>query len=397
MKRPHVVIVGGGFGGIKAALDLAKDSRLAVTLVSDKNYFQYFPSLYHTATGGRLAQSKLAFSDVFSEPNIDVVIGKVTNLDRQKAQIRLESGHTIHFDKLILALGVVTNYFGIKGLSEFAYGTKSIDEAEALKKHLHDQLIDDHEPDMNYVIIGGGPTGIELAGAMSSYLKVIMQNHDIRHRKTHIDLIEAAPRLLPRLPKSMSKAIAHQLRNLGVSIYVGKTVEGETADSLTVSGKPITSHSVVWTAGMATNPFFKDNDFTLSDHGKVVVNDYLEAEDNIIVIGDDAATAFSGMAQTAINDGKFVASNLKRWASGKRPKKYKAKQPITVIPAGPKWAAVQWGSHIIYGRLGWWLREAADLVAFHDFEPWGRASRQFITEFGNQEECPECSKSFVKD
>lgn len=397
MKRPHVVIVGGGFGGIKAALDLAKDANLAVTLVSDKDYFQYFPSLYHTATGGRLAQSKLAFSDIFTAPNIDVVIGKVTKLDRQKAEIHLDNGHHLHFDKLILALGVVTNYFGIKGLSEFAYGTKSIDEAEALKTHLHNQLTDDKEPDMNYVVIGGGPTGIELAGAMSSYLKTIMQNHDIRHRKAHIDLIEAAPRLLPRLPKSMGKAISHQLRKLGVTIYVGKTVEGETADALEVNGKPITSHSVIWTAGMATNPFFKDNGFTMSDHGKVVVNDYLEAEDNIMVIGDDAATAFSGMAQTAIHDARFVARNLKRWASNKKPRKYRAKHPITVIPAGPKWAAVEWGNHIIYGRLAWWLREMADLIAFHDFEPWGKASRQFITEFGGQEECPTCSNSFTKD
>jgi NADH dehydrogenase len=397
MKRPHVVIVGGGFGGIKAALDLAKDARLSVTLVSDKNYFQYFPSLYHTATGGRLAQSKLAFSDIFTQPNIDVVIGKLVHIDRGKSEIKLDSGHQVHFDKLILALGVVTNYFGIKGLSEFAYGTKSVDEAEALKKHLHDQLTDDHEPDMNYVIVGGGPTGIELAGAMSSYLKTIMKNHDIRHRKAHIDLIEAAPRLLPRLPKSMGKAISHQLRRLGVTIYVGKTVEGETADALEVSGKPITSHSVIWTAGMATNPFFKDNGFTMSDHGKVVVNDYLETEDGILIIGDDAATAFSGMAQTAIHDAKFVAKNLKRWASGKKPRKYKVKHPITVIPAGPKWAAVEWGNHIIYGKLGWWLREAADLVAFHDFEPWAKASKQFATEFGTQEECPFCSNTFSKN
>jgi NADH dehydrogenase len=195
----------------------------------------------------------------------------------------------------------------------------------------------------------------------------------------------------------MGRTIAHQLRNQGVKIYVGQTVEGETADSLMISGKPLTSHSVIWTAGMATNPFFKANDFIMSDHGKVVVNDYLQAEDNIYVIGDDAATAYSGMAQTAIHDGEFVARNLIRGASGKKPRKYIAKQPITIIPAGPKWAAVQWGSHIIYGRLGWWLREAADLKAFKSFEPLQKASRQFITEFGSQEDCPQCSDNFAKD
>lgn len=390
MSKKQILIVGGGFGGIKAALELADDERFAVTLVSNKPYFQYYASLYHTATGGRAAQSQINFDDLFADTHLTVLIGEAQTLDRRTHKLTLATGEVLAYDSLILALGVVTNYFGIKGLEEFAYGTKSINEAEQLKAHLHQQLIDERKPDLNYVIVGGGPTGIELAGAMTAYIRHIMHNHHVKDRLVHIDLIEAAPQLLPRLPKSMSRAVASHLRHLGIKLYLGQTVQGETADALMVSGRSLTSHTVVWTAGMATHPFFKANGFGFGQHGKAAVNVYLQADDDVYVIGDDANTPYSGMAQTALYDGKFVARNIKRQADGKKLKSYVPKQPITVIPAGQHWAAVQWGPIKLYGRLGWWLRELADLVAFHDYEPWKRATKQYMTEFGEEEVCPEC-------
>lgn len=390
MSKKKILIVGGGFGGIKAALELADDERFSVTLLSDRAYFQYYASLYHTATGGRAAQSQISFDNLFADKHLSVVIGQAGTLDRRAHKLTLATGEALEYDTLILALGVITNYFGIKGLEEFAYGTKSIDEAEKLKSHLHQQLIDDRKPDLNYVIVGGGPTGIELAGAMTAYLREIMHNHHVKGRAIHIDLIEAAPVLLPRLPKSMSRAVAGHLRHLGIKLYLGQVVQGETADALTVNGRALSSHSVVWTAGMATHPFFKANGFGFGQHGKVAVNVYLQADDDIYVIGDDANTPYSGMAQTALYDGKYVARNLKRQVDGKKLKPYVPKQPITVIPAGPHWAAVQWGPLKLYGRLGWWLRELADLVAFHDYEPWRSAAKQYMTEFGEEEACPDC-------
>ena len=392
MHKQNIVIVGGGFGGVKAALELADDERFVITLVTSNDYFQYYPSLFHTATGGRAAQSRIALSDVFKGSKLKIIVSQAQTIDRRAHTITLASGESLQYDSLLLALGVVTNYFGIQGLEEFAYGTKSVEEALKLKAHLHQQLIDKHEPDLNYIIVGGGPTGIELAGAMSAYLKQIIKNHGIRQRTVHIDLIEAAPRLLPRSPKSISNAVARHLHKLGIRLYLGQIVQGETADALTVSGRALTSHTVVWTAGMTTNPFFKNNSFSFGQHGKVAVNVYLEADDNIYILGDDANTPYSGMAQTALHDAKFVTRNLKRITSHKKPKPYAPKQPVTVIPAGPHWAAVQWGPCNFYGRLGWWLRELADLVAFHDYEPWKQAGKQFMTEFGQQENCPDCAK-----
>jgi NADH:ubiquinone reductase (H+-translocating) len=396
MAKEKVLIVGGGFAGVKAALELAGDQRFSVTLLSDRPDFRYYPTLYHTATGGRKASSSIPFTVIFKDKNVHTALGQATTLDKRARKLTTTRGEVYDYDTLILALGVVTNYFGIQGLQEFSYGIKSTEEAERFKKHLHEQLEDERKPDLNYVIVGAGPTGIELAGALPSYLHHIMQSHGIEKRKVHIDLVEAAPRLLPRLPKDTSRMVRRQLKRLGIRLYLGKTVEGQTADELMVNGKPIRSHTVVWTAGVTNHPFFKDNGFTLTSRGKVATDIYLQAEENIFVLGDNANTPFSGMAQTALLDGKFVAGNLKRRASGKDFTSYAAKRPITVIPAGDRWAAVIWGRLRIYGWLGWTLRSLADLIAFHDYEPWQLATKQWMQDFGSEESCPTCAKAAVK-
>ncbi len=390
-SEERVLIVGGGFGGIKAALKLADDERFHVTLLSDKPNFRYYPSLFHTATGGRAAQSSIALSSIFAEESVDIVIGQATKIDRKNKALHTADGKVHHYNTLILALGVVTNYFGIKGLEQYAYGIKSLEEAERLKAHLHQQLTDEHEPDLNYVIIGGGPTGIELAGQLPQYIRYIMDNHGIKHRAIHIDLVEAAPSLVPRLPKDTQRAIARQLRRLGIRLYLGQTVQAETADSLMVNGKPIQSHTVIWTAGVTNHPFFKENQFALTDHGKVVVDEHLQAEPHIFVLGDNADTKYSGMAQTALYDAIFVTHNLKRYLSNETLRVYEPKQPISVIPAGPHWAAVVAGKFRLYGWLGWALREAADLDGFKELEPWWKAGAQWMTEFGTEESCPICA------
>jgi len=391
MAKEKVVVLGGGFGGVKAALELADDSRFAVTLLSEDTDLRYYPTLYHTATGGRLANSSLPLSRIFEGKAVKIVQGSAETVDRKAKTVATKDGQTYDYDSLIIGLGVVTNYFGIPGLAEYSYSIKSQSEVQRLKKHLHQQLADERQPDLHYVIIGGGPTGIELAGALPGYLKQIIRNHGIKDRKVHIDLIEALPRLLPLLPKKVSKAVRRRMAKLGIRLYLGKAVEGQSADELTVSGKPIRSHTVIWTAGVTNHPFFKENNFALMARGKAGVDTYLRADENIFVIGDNANTPFSGLAQTALHDGEFVAQNLRRRAGGKGFRSYVAKQPVTVIPAGPRWASVIWGRLNFNGRTGWLLREAADLTGFHDLEPWPKAARQFMTEFSPEDDCPTCA------
>jgi NADH dehydrogenase len=346
MAKQRVLIVGGGFGGVKAALELCEDDRFDITLLSDRATFRYYPTLYHTATGGAARQSSIELNRIFANTNVSVTIGLADKLDREKKILITKDNKKHSYDVLILALGVVTNYFGIKGLKKYTYGIKSVEDAQELKRHLHQQLINNREPDLNYVVVGGGPTGIELSSALPSYIKHIMQDHGIKRRAVHVDLIEAAPRLLPNMPKKVSRIVRRRLRRLGVKLYLGQSVD-----------------------------------------------QYLQASPAVYVLGDNAYTKYSGMAQTALFDSKFVVKNLKRLADGKKPKAYKAAKPVTVIPVGPKFAIVLWGKLEFFGWLGWVLRELADFVAFHDLEKLLPATRQWLSEFVEEDECPTCSKS----
>lgn len=391
INKNKVLIIGGGFGGVKTALDLAKDDRFAITLLTDNLNFRYNPTLYHTATGGLEAQSNIPLEIIFKDKAVDLVKGRAVKLDRDTKTVETEEGKKYTYDTLVIALGMVTNYFGIKGLPEFSYGIKSIDEVERFKAHLHQQLTDDHKPDLNYIVVGGGPTGIELAGALPDYIRRIAKAHGIKHKAVHIDLVEGNKTLVPRMPKLVGRRIARQLRHQGIKLYLGMAVGGETADSLTIGDQSLPSKTVVWTAGMANAPFFKTNNFAMTDRGKVTVDQFLSSEPNIYVLGDNNNTQYSGMAQTAIHDGMSVAENLKRAASGKPMIPYKPKRPIYVLPAGAEWAAVQWGKVLLFGKLGWALRSAADYLAYHDVEPWWEAAEQWMTEFGTEETCPTCA------
>jgi NADH:ubiquinone reductase (H+-translocating) len=396
MAKHKVVIVGGGFGGVKAALELAKDRRFQITLISKRTDFRIYGMLYRVATGGSKEISGVPLQDIFADKPVNLLHDNVVAIDRQQRTVKTEINHTVSFDALILAMGVTTNYFNIKGLKEYSFGIKSLADAQELKNHLHKQLINERRPDLNYVVIGGGPTGVELAGALPEYVRKISKQHNIKPRDIHVDLIEAAPRLLPRMPKDLSRSVARQLRKHGIRIYVNTAVQAQSADALMIHDKPIRSHTVVWTAGVTNRKFFSNQGFQIARNGRVRVDQYLQAEPGIYVIGDNADTPYSGMAQTALHDGIFVAQNLIRKINNQEPIPYKAKKPIYVLPAGPRYAAVLWGPVRIYGFLGWVLRRLADLVAYHDYEPWYMATKRWMKESYEEESCPYCADDMAR-
>lgn len=390
-KKHNVLILGGGFAGIKAALELAGNNNFNLTLLTDSDNFRYYPALYRSATGGNPAASTIALAEIFEGKDVNIVKDKATLLDRESKTVKSASGKSYSYDTLIVALGVITNFFGIKGLPENAYGIKSLEEARRLRDHLHKQLLDDKQPDLHYVVIGGGPTGVELAGALPGYIKHTMRRHNLTARPLHIDLVEAVPRLMPRMSVKYSNSLQTRLRHLGVTLHLGQAVQAETHDALMVSDRPIKSHTVIWTAGVTNHPFLKDNKFALNDHGKATVDEFLQAEPGIYVIGDNADTPFSGMAQTALHDGLFAANHLRQLAAAKSPTAYEPRKPVYVTPAGPYWAAVQWGKFSFFGPVGWLLRSAADFIGYHDLEPWWKASKHWLAEAETEESCPVCS------
>ena len=196
---------------------------------------------------------------------------------------------------------------------------------------------------------------------------------------------------LPNSNKKVSQAVTRRLRKLGVQVLTHRTVQGMDEDSLMVSSKDIPSQTVVWTAGTANNPFFHKNKFTLNPRGKVVVDEYLRTEEGVYVIGDNAATPYSGLAQTAVFDGHYVAHAIEAQYHGNEGRAYRPRKPATVVPVGYGWAAFEYGNISITGWLGWVIRQAADWVGYHDIEPWWKAAEQWMTEFGEEEECEICA------
>ena len=396
MAIKNVVIVGGGFAGVKMARELSNKPGFLVTLISDKDYFCYYPTLYHSATGHPGSESSIPLEQIFGRvKNVIVVTDTVTGFDVKNKTVTTASGASYPYDALALALGVVTSYFNIDGLEENSFGVKSIAEVERLKAHFHQLMIDEQQPDTRYVVVGAGPTGVELAAAMSSYLRSIAKNHKLKRRKIAIDLVEAAPRVLPRSSEKISKMVVKRLRKLGVSVMVGQKVEGASINSLVANGKPIPSHTVIWTAGVTNHPFYKQhqNQLKLNDRGKVEVDAYLQAAPDVYVLGDNAATQYSGLAQTAVHDGSFVAHNLLRAQRGQSLHEYKMNAPITVVPVGPGWAVVEWGKRGFGGLPGAFLRRAADFVGYYDVLPLVSAWRLWSARHNHFEDCAVCRKN----
>ncbi len=371
-----ITIVGGGFGGVKTALELSKHENMDITLISDKTDFQYYPALYGTATGHSKRQAWVPLGEIFgTKNNVTVHIDTITAIDPAAKKLTASSGNVYDYDHCVMALGAVTTYFGIEGLDVYAHGIKSAEEITRLKQHLYEQMGEQRMIDKNYVIVGGGPTGVELAATLGTYLERLRVYYKLPQRKIHITLVEASPRVLSRMHEKTSAKVAKQLKKIGVKVEAGKVVQSAGIDELVVSGRPIKSQTVIWTSGVANNPFFKNNaqHFELSKNGKVVVDDYMRAGKDLYIIGDNAFTQFSGLAQVALHDAHYISRNLVKRSKRQPMKKYKAVMPPVVVPVGENWAVFEWRGIRLSGWSASLLRRAADVVGYHDILPLGHA------------------------
>jgi NADH:ubiquinone reductase (H+-translocating) len=388
-----IVIVGGGFGGVRAALKLANNPKFSVRLISKQNYFEYHAALYRSATGRSPLEVTIPLVDFFeSAKNIEVIEDTIVSINSDSKTLTGKSSTTYHFDAVIFAIGGTTQYYGIEGLAKYSYGIKSIREALELKRHLHQDLLSNSGPEHNYVVVGAGASGVELAAELKYYLKKIRRKHHIRRRIFNVDLVEGGSHVLPSLPEKFTKIIHRRLRKLGIKIYLNTSVKGETVDAIQLPRGSIKSHIVIWTAGVANNPFFSQfpEIFKLSKNGRVGVNQFLEAAPNIYIIGDSADTHYSGMAQTALHDANFVVKDIVKKSQDKPRVPYEPKKPVYAIPVGSHWSAVLLGDTIISGRLGWLVRRLADLKLYLTFLPLGKALSTWRYGMTVDETCKHC-------
>ncbi|MEO5691011.1 MAG: FAD-dependent oxidoreductase [Candidatus Saccharimonadales bacterium] len=393
MKHTKVVIVGGGFGGVKAALELAKTPDIDVTLISDRDHFTYYPSLYAVATGGSNRQSFVPLSKIFDHTSVKIVVDSIEGYEPQRKLVRGAQGE-YSFDKVIFALGVVTSYFGIKGLDTYSFGIKSVKEIEAFRKHIHDEMVSDHKIDKQYVVVGAGPTGVELSASLAHHIQHIASAHHIRHSKIRIKLVEAAPRVLPRMSEDASYMVHKRLIDLGVDVMVNETVEWQDDDEVYVSGRSIPTKTVIWTSGVSNNPFFEahSDHFVFSPNKKIIVDTHMMANDHTYVIGDNAYTPFSGLAQTALHDALFVTKDIKKIVKKQPRPEYKVVKPPVVVPVGDHWAVLEWNFILIGDYIGHLIRRAADFIGYNDMLPVGLAFLSWRSESRLEYGCQTCQQ-----
>lgn len=404
MAEKQIVIVGGGFAGVSCALALAKANvaNTKIRLISEKPHFEYHAALYRLVTGSSPLEVCIPLREIFAGKDIEVIEDRIVSLDKAAQKISGISGAAYEYDELVLALGSETNFFDIPGLKEFSYGMKSVTEALRLKQHIAETLLSckiDFENkveqicDANFVVIGAGATGVEMAGQLMSYARRLAADYGVDPSLVSVELIEGAPKILPALPKKFTDRIEHHLRGLGVNIFFNRTILREECEQVFLKDMQMKARTVIWTAGVKASSVYASLGLSVDKRGKVEVDEHLFAknEKHIFIAGDGAATKHSGWAQTAMYDGKFISRVIAATLKERPLPLYAASPAINAIPAGPEWAGVMWGPFRFYGKLGWWLRRAADFRVFLAVLPLNKAWKAWRTGSSICDSCSICS------
>jgi NADH dehydrogenase len=330
-QRHHVVVVGAGFAGLAAARGLA-ELPIDVTVVDARNHHTFQPLLYQVATAG-LDGDEICFPvrGLFArQRNARVRLGTVESVDLEHRRVGLHDGSALRYDHLVLAAGAVTNTFGIPGVDEHAFGLKSLADALELRSHVLMRFEEaDAEPErvddgvLSVVVVGGGPTGVELAGGLAELFSRVLRRDFPRmdvHR-ARVVLVEATDRLLGTLHPSLSDKARSTLERLGVEVLLGTQVAEVTPRSVRFGdGSRIATHTVAWTAGIRANPLAESLGVELTKGGRVVVGADLSVPGHpeVFVAGDLAATTghdgspLPQLAPVAMQGAEHVAANIRR-------------------------------------------------------------------------------------
>lgn len=366
----HVVIVGGGFGGVKAALELSKRQIGKITLISDQPYFLHHATLYATATGKSTEESVIPLNAIFAQhPHVEIVEDTITAFDPHRKLISSKKKH-YHYDKLVLALGSTTSFLNVKGLERYSYGIKTLEEVREFQEHINDQVVA-QKLDKEFFVIGGGLTGVEMASALSEHLKLLVSLYRLKHTNPKVTLVEAMPRIVPHMSKTAANKIAHRLKELRVSVLTDHKVTAVENDQVTIGGRLYPTKTVIWTSGTMPNPFFKKNAgyFDRAPDGRVNVNPYLEALDDVYVIGDNNTVKYSGMAVPALKQATHVAKNIARVATKRPQKAFRPTSPPISVPVGAEWGYVEWCGIYLAGRTGKVVRRWIELHGYCQLMP----------------------------
>ena len=369
MNKPKVVILGGGFGGLAAARALHKAAD--VTVVDRHNYQTFLPLLYQVSTAG-LAADHVAYPirGALRKTPVKFRMGSPISIDHKNKEVKLDSSELLKFDHLIVALGSVTADFGIPGVSEFTLGMKSVAEALNIRAEIMRRFEDlcrfEDETKLSITVIGGGPTGVEMAGAIAELIRGPLKS-DQAQAASHISisLIEAGPRLLPPFAPSLSARTKKDLEKLGVKVLLNAAVqEVEHRKIKLKDGSTIASEITIWAAGVKGNDAIAQLNLPTTGT-RVAVEPTMQVKNYpyIWALGDIAASVDKNgnqlpmVAPVAIQQGKFIAKQIARISKSQKLASFKYLDKGSMATIGRNKAVVQVKGIKISGALAWliWL------------------------------------------
>jgi len=369
-----VVIIGAGFAGLNAAKRL-RSAPVRITVLDRRNHHLFQPLLYQVAAAA-LNPSDIAMPIrhiLRRQKNTEVLLGEVTAVDPAGKRVHLDGG-SVSYDYLIIATGATHSYFGNEQWSRFAPGLKTIEDALIIRRRVllaYEMAEREQDPEqqqryLNFIIVGAGPTGVELAGALAEISRQTLER-DFRRidpTRARIILLEGAPRVLPPYPEDLSEAAKRQLIKLGVEVHTGAQVTSIDGEGAVIGSQRIPARTVIWAAGVAASPLARSLGVPLDRAGRVVVEQDLSVPGHpeIFVVGDLAAVKSDGkpvpgVAPAAIQEGRHAALNIAREIRGlgRLPFRYRDKGSLATI--GRAAAVADLGRVKFTGLIAWlaWL------------------------------------------
>jgi NADH dehydrogenase len=382
VKQYEVVVIGGGFAGIEAIRTLVKKGLpIVITLISNGSCFQYYPSLYRLVVGATPNQVSIPLIKAVHS-GVRIIEDTYTGIDQTAKNITLKSGKVVSYDYLVMALGSEPNYFGIDGMEVQSKSFLSVEKALALNKYYIDLIKEsktlskeDAAMKLRTIIVGAGPSGVELAGALPAYLKMIAKQHHVSQKLITVDLLDSASRVLSSIPPKASAFVEKQLRKNGVTFFSNHGVNSCDTNCIITTDKNTDAQTekhlhagtIIWTAGTKINTAFNTiPNVVMTERKRIEVSLTLTLphDENVYIAGDGSGTPFSGLAQTAIDQGKYVANAITNRINNQPVQPYIPKPGVFVIPVGKRWAILNYKEFIISGFAPWIIRILVDAEYF---------------------------------